>query len=151
MHRDLYEIVGQSRYGSGPSSEVDRRSAGRRDIPVDGSGDGNARDAGGCEGDTQAGGDEADQRRPLWRILDNIGTESAFFTAADGSIEGQRAHAARKEDEWLGCEIADPKRAFASQGMAAGQDGDIAFLEDRGEGFLQWGRHRGGTRDRWCR
>ena len=133
MDGDLDEIIGQSGGGGSFPAEVDRSAGGGVDVAIDGTGDGNARDAGRGEGDTEAGGDQADHGRPLRGVLDDVGPESAFFAAGEGSVEGQRAHAAGEEDEGFGGEIADAERTSAGQRMAAGQDSDVAFLEDRCE------------------
>ena len=123
------EVGGKGGCRSNFGSEIDGGSRCAAHVAVDGSGNGDAGEAGGGERDAESRGDQACESGPLRRILDDVGPEAASFAAGDGAIEGEGAHAAGEEDEGLVLEIANPDVLFAGERVRFRQDGDERLFE----------------------
>ena len=95
----IEKIVGESRKSAGPDTRVDGGSVRRLYFAIDCAGHLQVGEARGCERDAKPGSDEADDCRPLGRVLNDVGSEAAALAAGDRAIEGERAHLACEQHE----------------------------------------------------
>lgn len=90
-------------------------------------------DAGGGDGDAEAGGDEAQDGEPMGGFLDDVRTKAVLFEEGQGLFEGADAGGARVVDEGLVAQVGGIERLLPSAGMGGGEDGYKGLGEEWGE------------------
>ena len=80
-------------------AECARAAAGGLDGQADDFRRGDEADAGGCDGDSEAGSDETKDGEPVGGLLNDLRTEAVLFAEGEGLFKGVYPGAARIVDE----------------------------------------------------